>query len=57
LQGERRKHPALRVYTLDYWDPADTASIARIYATQRANGFVPYVATTALDRIVAEPQA
>ncbi len=57
LQGERRKHPALRVYTLDYWDPADTASIARIYATQRANGFVPYVATIGLDKIVAEPQA
>jgi uncharacterized protein (TIGR01370 family) len=57
LRAEQRRRPALAVYTLDYWDPADAVGIARIYATQRRNGFIPYVATIALDRIVAEPPA
>jgi polysaccharide biosynthesis protein PelA len=47
--------PKLQVFTLDYWDPRDSKGIARIYEEQRKNGFIPYVATVALDRIVAEP--
>jgi uncharacterized protein (TIGR01370 family) len=57
LHGARRRHPELTLYTLDYCDPADGAAIARIYATQRANGFLPYAATIALDRIVDGPTA
>jgi uncharacterized protein (TIGR01370 family) len=57
LQEARRRHPALGLYTLDYWDPDDAAGVARIYATQRASGFVPYVATIGLDRIVSGPDA
>lgn len=41
--------------TLDYWNPADTAGLRRIYRAQRANGFLPYVATVELDRLVPEP--
>lgn len=55
LKGARALNPALRVMTLDYWDPADTAGVAALYARQRANGFDPYVATLALDRIIPEP--
>jgi uncharacterized protein (TIGR01370 family) len=51
------KYPALRLLSLDYWDPADELGVARIYAAQRTLGFDPYVATVALDRLVAEPHA
>jgi polysaccharide biosynthesis protein PelA len=55
LQSARQRRPQLQVFTLDYWDPADPAGVARIYAEQRKNGFHPYVATVALDRVVPEP--
>ena len=48
-------NPKLQVYALDYWDPEDRASIATIYRSQRKAGLVPYVATIALDRVIAEP--
>lgn len=51
----RRRHPALRLFSLDYWDPSDETGIARLYAEQRRNGFVPYVATPDLTRIVPAP--
>jgi uncharacterized protein (TIGR01370 family) len=51
----RRLHPALRLFSLDYWDPDDAEGIARIYAEQRDNGFVPYVATPDLARVVPAP--
>lgn len=57
LRAARERNPKLRVLTLDYWDPADAAGVAAIYAEQRRNGFVPYVATIALDRVVPEPAA
>ncbi len=56
LKEAVRHNPALKVFTLDYWEPQDHAGIAAIYREQRANGFVPYVATVALDRIVPEPR-
>lgn len=43
------------VLTLDYWNPADVDGLSQIYAAQRRNGFVPYVATIELNAIVAEP--
>jgi polysaccharide biosynthesis protein PelA len=45
----------LRLFSLDYWNPKDQAGIARLYAVERANGFVPYVATPSLDQIVPWP--
>ena len=56
LKQAQQINPLLAVYTLDYWDPEDRAGIARIYAEQRRNGFLPYVATVELDRIVPEPE-
>lgn len=56
LKAAKARNPKLAVYSLDYWDPADTGGIARIYAEQRHNGFIPYVATVELDRIVPEPR-
>lgn len=55
LQDLKSKNPDLAIHTLDYWDPDDPEGIARIYAKQRANGFRPYVATLALDRLIPEP--
>ncbi len=55
LTAARARRPELRVMTLDYWDPDDTEGIRRIYEVERANGFEPYVATIALDRIVPRP--
>lgn len=57
VSAARQACPDLLILTLDYWDPADSAGIARIYREQRADGFVPYVATLALDSVVAEPAA
>jgi uncharacterized protein (TIGR01370 family) len=55
LQAARRRRPALRVFTLDYWEPADLPGLRRIYDAERANGFAPYVATVDLNRVVPEP--
>ena len=54
LAKARADNPDLKVFTLDYWDPADRKSVQRIYAAQRKHGFIPYVATIALTRVVAE---
>lgn len=51
----RRRDPTLRVFSLDYWNPEDAEGIARLYAEQRHNGFIPYVATPDLTRIVPRP--
>ncbi|MGE0590973.1 MAG: endo alpha-1,4 polygalactosaminidase [Vicinamibacterales bacterium] len=56
LRRARARNPRLQVFTLDYWDPADREGIRRLYAEQRANGFVPYVATPLLDVLVEEPR-
>lgn len=55
LQGAKEATPALRVMTLGYWDPLDAKGIAGIYAVQRASGFLPYVSTIELDKIIPEP--
>ena len=55
LQNAAKQFPDLQIYTLDYWEPEDFKGIKKIYKTQRENGFVPYVSTIGLDRIVAEP--
>ena len=55
MRQARERDPRLRLFSLDYWDPEDRAGIARIYAEERANGFVPYVGTFDLTRIIPEP--
>jgi uncharacterized protein (TIGR01370 family) len=55
LKQAKKNNPALRICSLDYWDPADREGIRRIYRTERANGFDPYVATVGLDRLMQEP--
>ncbi|SMH35934.1 endo alpha-1,4 polygalactosaminidase [Azospirillum agricola] len=55
LKEAKALNPVLGLFSLDYWDPADTAGVRAIYARQRANGFSPYVSVVELDRLVAEP--
>jgi polysaccharide biosynthesis protein PelA len=55
MRMARERDRRLRLFSLDYWNPEDQDGIGRIYALQRANGFVPYVATFDLTRIVSEP--
>lgn len=55
MREARERDPQLRLFSLDYWDPEDRNGIARIYAEERANGFVPYVGTFDLTRIIPEP--
>lgn len=55
LRDAKQLYPPLQLITLDYWDPADRATVARLYARERAAGFKPYVATLALDRLLPEP--
>ena len=55
LRAAQARNPRLVATTLDYWNPADTAQVAALYARERAAGFHPYVATLALDRLIAEP--
>ena len=56
LHAARSANPRLKLMTLDYWDPADKATIANLYARERAAGFQPYVSTLALDRLIPEPR-
>jgi len=56
LRQAKALNPRLKLFTLDYWDPADEEGVRRLYRQQRANGFVPYVSTPLLDAIVKEPQ-
>jgi hypothetical protein len=51
----RSRDPRLTLFSLDYWDLADREGIARLYAEQRSDGFIPYVATPDLTRIVPPP--
>lgn len=55
LRAARVRNPRLSLTTLDYWDPSDRRTVAALYARERAAGFHPYVATLALDHLVAEP--
>ncbi len=56
LKEAMRRRPELQVLTLDYWDPSDAEGVRRIYKEERANGFLPYVATIDLARVVDEPR-
>jgi polysaccharide biosynthesis protein PelA len=56
LRAARQRRPSLRLFALDYWDPADADGIADLYRAARAAGFESYVATIELDRLVPEPR-
>jgi endo-alpha-1,4-polygalactosaminidase (GH114 family) len=56
LNEAKQENPKLKIYTLDYAEPADTNTIRDIYKTERSNGFIPYVATVGLDKLVEEPK-
>lgn len=56
LQKAQQTNPHLKVFTLDYWDPTDTTEIKKIYSLQRGNGFIPYVSTIDLQKLVKEPK-
>ncbi|WP_375195411.1 endo alpha-1,4 polygalactosaminidase [Sphingobium sp.] len=55
LLAAKQVNPRLGLATLDYWDPQDKATVASLYARERAAGFQPYVSTLALDRLIPEP--
>jgi uncharacterized protein (TIGR01370 family) len=56
LHSLEEVNPRLALYSLDYWPLEDEATIRTIYATQRENGLVPYVATLELNKLIAEPR-
>ena len=56
LRSFQKDFPKLRVMTLDYWNPDDTAVISEIYSVQANNGFSPYVAAIGLDQVVPRPE-
>jgi hypothetical protein len=56
LRRAKALNPRLKLFTLDYWDPADEEGVRRLYRRQRTHGFVPYVSTPLLDTVVKEPQ-
>lgn len=45
----------LQVFTLDYWNTNDVNGLERIYAAQRAKGFIPYVTTPDLRSLTPIP--
>ncbi|MBF0295140.1 MAG: endo alpha-1,4 polygalactosaminidase [Magnetococcales bacterium] len=55
LAEVRKRHPHLELYALNYWRPDDPEGIRRLYRLARERGFLPYVATVELDRILPEP--
>ncbi len=56
LKAAKAEAPKLKVFTLDYWRPKDSKGIRRIYRAQRQNGFMPYVSTVRLQRVIHEPR-
>ncbi|MBC8166706.1 MAG: endo alpha-1,4 polygalactosaminidase [Bryobacteraceae bacterium] len=55
LQKAMAANPALRILTLDYADPTDKNKLRQIYKFHRQNGFIPYVSTIELNRVIPEP--
>ncbi len=53
----RERNPQLSLYSLDYWDLADRKGVRWLYDRERRAGFIPYVATIDLQRVVPEPGA
>jgi uncharacterized protein (TIGR01370 family) len=56
LQDAQRRDPKLTVLVLDYCDPANKVEIKQVYAQERANGFIPYVASIDLSYLLRESE-
>ena len=56
LKNLKKQHPRLGIFTLDYWHENDPKGLKQIYEIQRKNGFIPYVSTIQLDKIIEEPK-
>ena len=54
LDSIGQQHPNLAFYSLDYWQPTDTAAMKKIYRTQKNHGFLPYVATVELNQFIKQ---
>jgi len=54
LKEAQKINSKLEIYTLDYWNLNDKTGIKKIYQAERENGFVPYVSTIDLSKIVPE---
>ncbi|MES2984663.1 MAG: endo alpha-1,4 polygalactosaminidase [Pseudomonadota bacterium] len=54
LQNVVALAPHLQVFTLDYWYQDDARGLERIYAMQRAQGFIPYVTLPDLQHFTPE---
>jgi len=57
LAKAKQINPRLKIVSLDYWNPKDTKGILEIYEIERQNGFIPYVSTVELDRVIPVPTA
>lgn len=57
MHAAKTRDPRLRLFSLDYWDPEDREGIAQIYYEAKRDGFIPYVGTPDLMRIVPPPYA
>lgn len=55
LKEAQKTNPKLEVYTLDYWDVKDSEGMKKIYQVQRKQGFIPYVSTRELNKLINEP--
>ena len=56
LKKAKKNNPKLQIFTLDYWDPNQNKTIEKIYNIERKNGFIPYVSTVDLNKIIEEPK-
>jgi len=56
LEAAEAEAPTFKVASIDYWPAGDKRTIRRIYAAQRAQGFIPYVTTPELQSLTPEPE-
>jgi len=55
MKEAKVRDPRIKLFSLDYWDPNDRAGVAEIHIEERRHGFIPYVSTPDLTRIVPPP--
>lgn len=55
LKDAQKINPKLQLLSLDYWYPEQTDVIKSLYEEERKKGFIPYVGTIRLDKIIPEP--
>lgn len=55
LAPAMHRRPVLPIFSLDYWNPEDPATIREIYRREQQLGHHPYVGTRMLDTIIPKP--